>query len=65
MPVDIYECETWSLALNEDHRKRVFDNRVPKGEEVTLEWRKIQNEELRKVRGTTNTIRLIKSSWLG
>jgi hypothetical protein len=27
-PVDLYECETWSLALREEHRLRVFENRV-------------------------------------
>jgi hypothetical protein len=28
LPVLLYGCETWSLALNEDHRLRVFENRV-------------------------------------
>jgi hypothetical protein len=27
-PVVLYGCETWSLALREEHRLRVFDNRV-------------------------------------
>jgi hypothetical protein len=34
-----YGCETWSLTLREEHRLRVFENRVlkifgPKSEEV-------------------------------
>jgi hypothetical protein len=48
----LYGCETWSLTLREEHRLRVFDNRVlrrifgPKRDEVTGEWRKMHNEEL-------------------
>jgi hypothetical protein len=39
-------------VLREDHRLRVFENRVltrifgPKRDEVTGEWRKLHNEEL-------------------
>jgi hypothetical protein len=38
---DLYGCETWSLTLREEHRLRVFENRVlrrifgPKRDEVT------------------------------
>jgi hypothetical protein len=28
--VVLYGCETWSLALREERRLRVFENRVPK-----------------------------------
>jgi hypothetical protein len=28
LPVVLYVCETWSLTLREDHRLRVFENRV-------------------------------------
>jgi hypothetical protein len=37
----------WSLTLREEHRLRVFENRVlrrifgPKRDEVTREWRKL------------------------
>jgi hypothetical protein len=40
------ECESWSLTLREEHRLRVFENRVlrrifgPKRVEVTGEWRR-------------------------
>jgi hypothetical protein len=43
----------WSLTLREEHRLRVFENRVlrrifgPKRDEVTGGWRKLLNEELR------------------
>jgi hypothetical protein len=43
LPVVQYGCETWSLTLREEHRLRVFENRVlrrifgPKREEVTEE----------------------------
>jgi hypothetical protein len=41
LPVVSYGCETWSLTLREEHRLRVFENRVlrrlfgPKRDEVT------------------------------
>jgi hypothetical protein len=43
LPVVMYGCETWSLTLREEHRLRVFENRVlrkvfgPKKGEVTGE----------------------------
>jgi hypothetical protein len=30
LPVGLYGCETWSLSLREEHRLRVFENRVLK-----------------------------------
>jgi hypothetical protein len=43
-PVVIYGCETWSPILREEHKLRVFENRVlrrifgPKGEEMMGGW---------------------------
>jgi hypothetical protein len=28
LPVVLYGCETWSLTVREEHRLRVFENRV-------------------------------------
>jgi hypothetical protein len=28
VPVVLYGCETWSVTLREEHRLRVFENRV-------------------------------------
>jgi hypothetical protein len=28
LPVVLYGCETWSVTLSEEHRVRVFKNRV-------------------------------------
>jgi hypothetical protein len=48
----LYGCETWSLALREEHKLSVFESRAlrrifgPKRDEVTGEWRKLHNEEL-------------------
>jgi hypothetical protein len=53
LPVVLYGFETWSLTLREQHRMRMYVNRVlrrifgPKRDEVTGEWRKLHNEELR------------------
>jgi hypothetical protein len=50
--VDLYGCETWSVTLREEHRLRVFENRVLRGifgtkrDGVTGEWRRLHNEEL-------------------
>jgi hypothetical protein len=30
LPVNLYECEPWPLTLREEHRLRVFENRVPR-----------------------------------
>jgi hypothetical protein len=48
----LYGCEAWYLRLREEHRLRVFKNRVlrrifgPKRDEVAGEWRKLHNEKL-------------------
>jgi hypothetical protein len=28
LPVVLYGCETWSLAVREEHKLKVFENRV-------------------------------------
>jgi hypothetical protein len=51
LPVVVYGCETWSLALREERKLRVFGNRLMrlfghKRDEVTGDWIKLRNEEL-------------------
>jgi hypothetical protein len=73
LPVVLYGCETWSLTLREEHRLRVFENRVlrifgPKRDEVTGEWRKLHDEELRDLYSSPSIIRIFKSKrmrWAG
>jgi hypothetical protein len=68
LPVVLYGSEAWSLTLREEHRLRVFENRVlrrifgPKRDEVTGEWGKLHNEELHNLYSSPNIIRTIKSS---
>jgi hypothetical protein len=74
LPVVLYGCETWSLALREEHRLRVFEKRVLRGifglkrDEVIDGWRKLHNEELHNLYGSPSIIRTIKSRrmrWAG
>ena len=70
----LYGCETWSLILREEHRLRVFENRVlrrvfgSKRDEVTWKWRKVHNEGLNDLYSLPNIVRGIKSRrmrWAG
>jgi hypothetical protein len=62
LPVVLHGCETSSLTLREEHRLRVFENRVlsrifgPERDEVTGYWRKLHNEELHNLYFSPNII---------
>jgi hypothetical protein len=66
LPAVLYGCETCSLALREERRLRVFENRVlrrifePKRDEVTMEWRKLHNEESNDLYSSPIIVRVIK-----
>jgi hypothetical protein len=73
LPVVLYGCVTWSLTLREEHRLRVFENRVlrrifgPKREE-DRQWRKLHNDELHNLYSSPNIVRVIESKrmrWAG
>ena len=60
--------------LREEHRLRVFENRVlrrifqPKRDQITGEWRKLHNEDLNDQYPTPNTVWVKKSRrmrWAG
>jgi hypothetical protein len=70
----LYWCETWSLALREEHRMDEFENRMlrrifgPKREGTIGGWRKLHSEELRDLCPSPNIIKMIKSRimrWAG
>jgi hypothetical protein len=74
LPGVLYGCETWPVTLREEHRLRVFENRVlriifgPKRHEVTGEWRKLHDEKLHNLYSSPDIIRQIKSRgmrWVG
>jgi hypothetical protein len=74
LSVVLHGCETWSLTLREEHRLRVFENRVlrgifgPKTDEVTGEWRKLHCGEIDNLCSSPDIIRQIKSRrmrWAG
>jgi len=60
--------------LREERRLRVFENRMlrrvfePKRDEVTGEWRKLHNEELKDLYSLPKIVRVVKSRrmrWAG
>jgi hypothetical protein len=63
----LYGSETWSLTFREEHRLKVFENRVvrkisgPKRDEVTGECRKLLNGEFLNLYSSSDIIRQIKS----
>jgi hypothetical protein len=70
----LYGCGTWYFTLREEHRLRVFENRIlrrkfgPKWDEVAGEWRKFHNEELHNLYSSTDIIAQIESRrrmWAG
>jgi hypothetical protein len=74
LPAVLYGCETWSPTSREEHRFRVFVNRVlrrifgTKRNEVTGGWRKLHNEELHGLYSSPSIVRVIKTRrmrWAG
>jgi hypothetical protein len=65
--VVLYGCETWSLTLKEEHRLRIFENRVLrkisglKRDEATREGGILHNEELHDLYSLPGTIKIVKS----
>jgi len=74
LTVVLYGCETWSLTFKEERRLRVVENRLlrrifgPKRDEVTGEWRKLHNGEIKVMYYSSNIIWVIRSRrmrWAG
>jgi len=73
LTVALYGCETWSFTLREERRLRMLQDRAMrrifglKRDEVTGEWRKLQNEELKDLYCSLNTLQVITSRirWVG
>jgi hypothetical protein len=74
LPVVLHCCETYFLALREEYRLRVFENRVlrrifgPKKDEAMGRWRKLHNKELHDLYSLPSMIRIMKlrrMEWAG
>jgi hypothetical protein len=67
LPVVLYGCDTWCLILREEHRPRVFENRVlkkifgAKRDEVTGGWWRLHNDKLHNFYSSPSIIRMMKS----
>jgi hypothetical protein len=65
----LYGSETWSLILREENRLKVIQKRLLrrisglKRDEITGGWRKLHNEELRKIYSSPNII-IMTNSWM-
>jgi hypothetical protein len=68
LPVVLYVHETWTLSLREEHRLKVFENKVlrrifgPKRDEIIGSWRQLYNEELHNLYDSSDIIRINKST---
>jgi hypothetical protein len=69
-----YERETLSLTSRDEHRLRVFQNRLmgrifgPKRNEVTGGWRELRNENLHNLNSSPNKIKMTeprRMRWAG
>jgi hypothetical protein len=61
-PVVLYGCETWSLTFGEEHRLRVFENRVLRRifgskTEEDGSWRKLHNDEFHSLNSSPNIVK--------
>jgi hypothetical protein len=72
LPVVLYGHGTWSQILREEHRLRVYGNRVlriigPSRDKVTGEWGKLHNEKLNDLYCSPNIVQVIKwtTRWAG
>jgi hypothetical protein len=74
LPVVLYGHETWYEILREEHRLRVFENRLlkkiygPKRDEMVRGWRKLINDDPHNIHTSPSIIVMIKSRrmrWTG
>jgi hypothetical protein len=64
----MYGCEIWSLTLREEHKLKVFENRMlrifgTKSNGIEGGWRKVHNDEFHDLYSSPSIIRIIKL-WL-
>jgi hypothetical protein len=69
----LQDCETWSIALRDERRLKLFENRTlrrsfgPKGDE-NEKWRRLHNKKLHSFYHSRNIVRVINSrrlKWTG
>jgi len=70
----LYGCGTWPLTLREERKLMLFENMVlrrifgPTRDEITWDWRRLNNEELNDLYSSPNIVRVMKSRrmiWTG
>jgi hypothetical protein len=65
----LYGCETWSLTLKEEHRLRVFENRLQRkvfgSRRSNRKFDKIACEQLQALYSSPNIINVLKARRVG
>jgi hypothetical protein len=67
LPVVLYGCKTWSLILGDEHKVRVFENKVlrriaaTRRDEVTGRLRGLHNEEHHNLHSSPSITGTLKS----
>jgi len=67
LPVILYSCVSWSTTLADEHKLRVFENKVlrkiyrPKRDKLSGDGRRLHNEELHELYDSPDVVRIMKS----
>jgi len=56
LPVVLCGCRAWPLTVREEQRLRVFENMGLRGRGLSVDWMRLQNEQLYDLYSSTDSI---------